>query len=319
MKLVLYISVILFVFSQNIHAQKAKKITPAEYIKTYKDIAIEEMHRSGIPASITLSQGMLESENGNSTLATEGKNHFGIKCHDWTGKKMYKDDDAKNECFRKYNSVDESFKDHTEFLRTKGRYSFLFEYPSTDYKNWAHGLKKAGYATNPSYPQLLIKLIEEHKLYAYDQAVFIDKPTAANKPRKYTRKAPAIEDGFTINLPSHEIFKRNRIDYIVVKDGDSFSKLADELELMRWELPKYNDLPNDSDLKAGEVLYIQPKRNRAARGHDTHMVQKGENMRFVSQLYGVKLSRLYKMNCMEEGSQPKAGDTLNLRKGKKCK
>lgn len=305
--------------SLNVFSQKVKRITPAEYIKTYKDMAIEEMHRSGIPASITLAQGMLESEYGNSSLATEGKNHFGIKCHEWTGKKMYKDDDAKNECFRKYNSADESFKDHTEFLRTKSRYSFLFEYPSTDYKNWAHGLKKAGYATNPSYPQLLIRLIEENELYTFDQAVFVDKPTAVSRPRKYTRKVTPADDGFTFSLPSHEIFKRNRIDYIVVKDGDSFGKLADELELMRWELPKYNDLPNDTELKAGEVLYIQPKRNRAARGQESHTILKGESMRFVSQLYGVKMSRLYKMNCMEEGTQPKVGETLNLRKGKKCR
>lgn len=318
MKIVLYL-LIFCLITPGVFSQKTKRISPAEYIKTYKDIAIEEMHRSGIPASITLAQGMLESEYGNSMLATEGKNHFGIKCHDWTGKKMYKDDDAKDECFRKYNSVHESFKDHTAFLQTKGRYSFLFEYASTDYKNWAHGLKKAGYATNPSYPQLLIKLIEENELYAYDQAVFVGKPSVVSKPRKYTRKPPVQDDNFTINLPSHEIFRRNRIEYIVVKDGDTFGKLADELEMMRWELPRYNDLSPDSILRAGEILYTQPKRNRAAHGYDTHSVQKGETLRFISQLYGVKLSRLYKMNCMEEGSQPKAGDILNLRKGKKCK
>jgi hypothetical protein len=318
MRIVSYILLLSFL-SLNVFSQKGKRISPAEYIKTYKDIAVQEMHLSGIPASITLAQGMLESEYGNSMLATEGKNHFGIKCHDWTGKKVYHDDDARNECFRKYNSAEESFKDHTEFLRTKSRYSFLFEYPSTDYKKWAHGLKKAGYATNPTYPQLLIKLVEEHKLYTYDQAVFVDKPTATSKPRKYTRKAPAMEDGFTINLPSHEIFKRNRIDYIVAKDGDTFSKLASELEMMRWELPKYNDLPTDSGLKAGDILYIQPKKNRAARGNDTHTVLQGEDMRFISQLYGVKMSRLYKMNYKEEGSQLQVGETLNLRKGKKCK
>lgn len=306
-----FVFVCLNVFSQ-------KKIAPTEYIKTYKDIAIEEMHRSGIPASITLAQGMLESENGNSMLATEGKNHFGIKCHDWTGKKVYKDDDAKNECFRKYASVEESFKDHTEFLRAKGRYSFLFEYSSTDYKKWAEGLKKAGYATNPRYPQLLIKIIEDFKLYAYDQEVVKDKSTTA-RPKKTTRKAPVQDDEFTISLVSHDIFVRNRIKYIVVKDGDTFGKLVDELEMMRWELPKYNDLSTDSILKAGDILYLQPKRNRAARGHDTHVVKAGEDLRFISQLYGVKLSRLYKMNCLEPGDQPVKGDTIQLRKAKRCR
>jgi hypothetical protein len=316
MKRTHYISILFVCISLNIFAQKSKRITPAEYIKTYKDIAVEEMHRSGIPASITLAQGMLESENGNSSLATEGKNHFGIKCHDWTGKKMYKDDDQKDDCFRKYNSVEESFKDHTEFLRTKGRYSFLFEYSSTDYKKWAHGLKKAGYATNPSYPQLLIKLIEDFELYKYDQEVVKDKSTTS-KPKKHVRKAPA-EDNFTIKMPSHDIFVRNRIQYVVVKDGDTFGKLADELEMMRWELPKYNDLTVDSILHAGDILYIQPKRNRAARGHDVHVVKPGETMRFISQLYGVKLTRLYKMNCIIESDEPAVGDTIQLRKKKRC-
>lgn len=304
--------------SLNSFSQRSKKIAPTEYISTYKDIAIEEMHRSGIPASITLSQGMLESENGNSSLATEGNNHFGIKCHDWTGKKVYHDDDAKNECFRKYGSAQESFIDHTEFLRGKSRYSFLFDYSSTDYKKWAHGLKKAGYATNPSYPQLLIKLIEDYKLYVYDKEVPIDK-SFKSKPRKYTKKPIAGDDNFSIALASHEIFERNRVQYIVAKNGDTFSKLAEELELMRWELPKYNDLTSDSVLRAGDILYIQPKRNRAARGHDIHVVKVGESLRSISQLYGVKLSRLYKMNCLDSTSEPQEGETIQLRKSKKCK
>lgn len=318
MKPVQYITLILLFTSTSIFSQRAKRIAPADYIKTYKDIAIEEMHRSGIPASITLSQGMLESDNGNSSLATEGKNHFGIKCHNWNGKKIYQDDDAKNECFRKYNSVEESYKDHTDFLLKQSRYAFLFGYSSTDYKNWARGLKKAGYATNPDYPQLLIRLIEDYKLNAYDQEVAKDK-SSSSKPKKHARKAPVENDNFTFTFPTHEIFTRNRIKYIVVKDGDSFGRLTDELELMRWELPKYNDLSTDSPLKAGDILYIQPKRNRAAREHSTHVVKAGEDMQFISQLYGMKLSRLYKMNCMIEGDQPAEGDTLQLRKSRKCK
>jgi LysM repeat protein len=313
-----YITVLLFLINFNTYGQKNKRISGAEYIKTYKDIAIKEMHRSGIPASITLAQGMLESENGNSTLATEGNNHFGIKCHEWNGKGIYRDDDAKNECFRKYRNAEESYNDHTDFLKNRDRYAFLFSYPSTDYKNWAQGLKKAGYATNPSYPQLLIKLIEENKLYTYDQKVIIDKPSFFH-PRKHAKKVPEQDDNFVIKLPTHEIFYRNRIEYVVVKDGDTFNKLADELEMMRWELPKYNDLTTDSTLHAGDVLYLQPKRNKAPRGYDTHIVKSGETMRDISQLYGVKMARLYKYNCLPESSKPSTGDTLQLRKGKKCK
>ncbi|NJK98956.1 MAG: LysM peptidoglycan-binding domain-containing protein [Bacteroidales bacterium] len=316
MKILLYILLFSFL-SLNSFSQKTNRITPAEYIKTYKDIAIEEMHRSGIPASITLAQGMLESENGNSSLAKEGKNHFGIKCHDWTGGKIYRDDDEKNECFRKYKSEYESFKDHTDFLKGRSRYSFLFEYSSTDYKNWAQGLKKAGYATNPSYSQLLIKLIEGNKLYAYDQELLLINllfSTRKNIPANLLYRMIIL----LFALASHEIFYRNRIQYIVVKDGDTFGKLADELELMRWELPKYNDLPANPELKAGDILYIQPKRNRASRGHDMHVVKEGETMRDISQLYGVKLSRLYKFNCMDESSKLKVGDEINLRKSRKC-
>ncbi len=313
MRIQVAVWVFILTCSQWGYAQKSKRNTPTDYIKTYKDIAIAEMHRSGIPASITLAQGMLESENGNSRLTIEGNNHFGIKCHDWKGKTIYHDDDAKKECFRKYTNSLESFKDHSDFLRTKSRYSFLFDYPSTDYKKWAHGLKKAGYATNPSYPQLLIKLIEENKLYSYDQEVFIDKPSLS-KPKKRSR--PAEESDFTFKLASHELFERNRIQYIVVKDGDTFGKLASEMELMRFELPKYNDLSPDSSIKAGDILYIQPKRNRAARGNDTHIVKTGETMRYISQLFGVKLSRLYTLNGMEPSAQPSVGDTINLRKKK---
>jgi hypothetical protein len=291
-------------------AQKSKRNSVSDYIKTYRDIAISEMHRSGIPASITLAQGILESDNGNSSLVTEGNNHFGIKCHDWEGKTMYHDDETKGECFRKYTSAQESFHDHTDFLRTKSRYSFLFDYPSTDYKNWAHGLKKAGYATNPNYPQLLIKLIEDNKLYSYDQEVFVDKPSLS-KPRRKGKKAE--EDNFTFKLVSHEIFERNRIQYIVTKQGDSFGKLADEMELMRWELPKYNDINPDSALHIGEILYIQPKKFRAAKGQEMHIVKEGESMWSISQLFGVKLNRLYKRNRMEPGTQPLVGDTIYLR------
>ena len=147
----------------------ATSVTPQDdYIRKYSATAVREMYRSGVPASITLAQGLLESRYGQSELAVKGNNHFGIKCHDWTGKKMYYDDDAKGECFRVYASADESFRDHSDFLRYRDRYKFLFDYEVTDYKAWAHGLKKAGYATDPAYPSKLIKIIEDYQLYDYD-------------------------------------------------------------------------------------------------------------------------------------------------------
>ncbi|MGD2034569.1 MAG: glucosaminidase domain-containing protein, partial [Bacteroidales bacterium] len=156
-------------------AQNGRKMTRSEYIETYKELAMREMETHGIPASITLAQGILESGDGNSTLARRANNHFGIKCHDWKGKSIKHDDDARNECFRKYKSAEESYEDHSEFLSTRGRYSFLFEYEQDDYKAWAKGLKKAGYATSPTYSKALIKVIEENQLFTYDQLVIAGK------------------------------------------------------------------------------------------------------------------------------------------------
>jgi LysM repeat protein len=296
------------------YGQKGRKITADEYINTYKNIAVSEMKRSGIPASITLAQGMLESENGNSSLATKGNNHFGIKCHDWTGDVMHKDDDAPNECFRKYKSAEDSYRDHTDFLLSKQRYTFLFEYKSTDYKSWAKGLKKAGYATNPSYPSMLIKLIDENQLHLYDLDVAIADRERASRSVK--RKTPGEPD-FTINLNKHPVYKRNDVEYIVVKSGDTFDKLARELEMFNWELYKYNELTKDSTLHDGQLLYLQPKRRKAERGKEIHTVQPGESIYTISQLYAVKSRHIRRLNRLNPDDTVKVGDVLNLRSKKK--
>jgi len=308
-----------------------RRISREEYINTYKDLAVKEMKRSGIPASITLAQGMLESDNGNSRLATRARNHFGIKCHsDWEGKKFHKDDDAKNECFRKYKTVYESFYDHTEFLSTKQRYAFLFDLKPTDYKAWAKGLKKAGYATNPKYPELLIRIIEDNELYKYDgqQEQEQEKKIIAEKEdKKQTRvekkkhKTKSIKlgdvDNFSIELAGRKVMQNNRINYIMVKEGDSFFKIANDLDMMLWQLVKYNDLSKNSKLTKGQLLYIQPKRGKAEFGKDHHIVKEGENMYGISQKYGIKMRSLYRKNMMEYGSEPKPGQKLWLRKTKK--
>ncbi len=300
---------ILFLFlftiiSPCITAQNNKKLTRAEYIEIYKNLAIKEMKRTGIPASITLAQGILESGDGNSRLATKANNHFGIKCHDWTGKKIRHDDDKKRECFRKYESVYESYRDHSDFLTSKSRYASLFDLDPTDYKKWAKGLKKAGYATSPTYAKALITIIEENQLYLYDQDVKIKKDDI-----HYAR-----EEKTGINNNKRLICEKNRIKYIVAKQSDSYKDLTEELNLLPWELAKYNELPENFNIQEGQTLYIQPKRSKASLGNNIHIVKEGETMYSISQLYGIKLTKLYWRNRMAEGTEPEIGQEIHLRK-----
>ncbi|TXB65180.1 LysM peptidoglycan-binding domain-containing protein [Vicingus serpentipes] len=281
-----------------------RRQTREEYIQKFKDIAVKEMHHSGVPASITLAQGILESGDGNSPLAVYGKNHFGIKCHSgWTGKTMYLDDDEKNECFRKYNDVYDSYKDHSEFLKTRNRYAFLFELKITDYKGWAKGLKKAGYATNPKYPDLLIGLIEKHKLYEYDNYAKVP-PRKANKTK--------TSDVLIAKSTSRIVKLHNNIKYVLVSEGDNIQDIAKDFNMNTWQILKYNDLNKSDKVTSGEIIYLQPKKNKAKS--DTHIVKEGETMRSISQLYGLKLKQLYKKNNIVLGSQPSVGTKLSLRK-----
>lgn len=307
----LFLAIVLLTIVTNLFGQS--KISRQEYISRYADIAIRQMKQYGVPASIILAQGMLESDNGNSTLAEEANNHFGIKCHkDWNGPTVYHDDDRKNECFRKYKSPDGSYMDHSLFLRGGSRYAFLFDLESTDYKGWAHGLKKAGYATNPKYAEMLIKIIEENELYKYDNGVVV----SVESPRKGTGQLVDV-DGFTIDIyKTRPVYTRNRIKYIIVKEGDTFESLTKELSLMPWQLYKYNDLSKDSTLRVGQEIYIQPKRWRAERNHSVHTVEAGETMYTISQMYGVKLKSLYRKNRMKVSEEPEVGQTINLRKRK---
>ena len=290
--------------SMQASGQTGERMSRAEYIKTYKELAIAEMKRSGIPASITMAQACIESGDGNSRLAKKANNHFGIKCHDdWNGKEIHHDDDKKNECFRKYTSVHESFRDHSNYLLSKSRYEFLFELDPFDYKAWARGLKKAGYATDPSYAGALIGVIEEYKLYALDREV-------AGKTPKYRRPLPETGDVYE----GRTIFERNRIQYIVAKNGDSFESLTAEFGKLPWELIRYNDLPANSHVDSSQVIYIQPKRNAAAPGYRTHTVKERETMYTISQLYGIKLEKLYEKNGLTWQSELKPGTVLQLRK-----
>jgi LysM repeat protein len=303
-------------------------VEPAEdYILRYKDIAVGEMKRTGIPASITLAQGMIESDYGRSRLANEANNHFGIKCHDdWTGPTIRHHDDRRNECFRKYRKPEDSFYDHSDFLKTGSRYGFLFDINPADYKSWAKGLKKAGYATNPDYANMLIRKIEEFNLWNYDRGAGNSSLSEKKKVQVQVPVPVPVQDsgntGKQVNYPVGNgsimarvprIMENNRIQYIIVKDGDTREKLEEEFQLLKWELSRYNELSKDFSAVPGQILYLQPKREKAEAGRDFYTTSEGDTMYFISQKFGIRLKSLYLMNRMEEGSEPGTGIKIWLR------
>ena len=278
-----------------------KKFSPEEYILKYKEPAIHEMYEHGIPASITLAQGMLESGNGNSALAVYANNHFGIKCHsDWKGATYFADDDKENECFRKYEDAAGSYNDHSDFLVTKSRYASLFELARNDYKGWAKGLKEAGYATNPKYASLLIELIEKYELYRFDK---VETISSRNSFSNKNNSIPKIE--------IRQAMRFNRSKFVVSKKGDSFFKIALEFELDLDEILRYNDLEKNENLNPGTKIFIERKRRKALEPY--HVVTKGETMWSIAQLHGMRIHHLYKKNRMKPGQKIKEGDMLYLR------
>jgi LysM repeat protein len=327
MHLKINISILFLLTSIVLRCQPSEPYMTAEqYIEKYKDDAIKEMLLFNIPASITLAQGMLESANGNSDLAVYANNHFGIKCHaGWDGPTFIKDDDAKDECFRKYPSALDSYTDHSNFLKTRSRYAPLFELKRTDYKGWAKGLHKVGYATDPKYTRRLLTLIEDYELFKYDKT---DERTPAQlkqntemtgqvKPivKKTETQKPAKTQATAQRHVLRPVEQFRFINYVIIKPGDSFSKIAQETDKDVWQLCKFNDLQSTDKLIAGERLYLQPKRRNAKEPY--HVVKKGETMRSISQLYAIKLKSLYKKNRMRPGEEPKVGETLYLQHSKK--
>ena len=296
-----------------------------DYINTYKDLAVSEMKRTGIPASITLAQGMIESDFGRSRLAQEGNNHFGIKCHsDWTGATIRHNDDRRNECFRKYDKPEESFYDHSDFLKSESRYSFLFDFDPIDYKVWARGLKRAGYATNPDYANMLIRKIEENNLWQFDRGYISTslppQSTASVKVSDTVQTIESKEKPLTSGIGNNSVQARvprvqenNRIQYLIVRDGDTKEKLEKEYQLLKWELAKYNEVESDFDLIPGQILYLQPKREKAEPGKDYYNCTEGDTMYLISQRFGIKVKSLYEMNRMDSGSEPETGKKLWLR------
>ena len=262
------------------------------YINQYKDVAIEQMRKYRIPASITLAQGLLESGAGKSELARKSNNHFGIKCHSWDGKRTYHDDDAKGECFRVYKNVRDSYEDHSIFLATGSRYAFLFKFPETDYVNWARGLKRAGYATSPTYADKLIEIIERYDLDRFDRA-------QGSKSRY---------------LGPHTPYIANDIVYVVARQGDTLLSIAEEFGLSKRKLISYNDRYRGYVPVKGDIIYLGRKHRKARKPHLQHKVGDGESMHMISQMYGVRLSRLYQMNdATPDTYAPMVGDVVKLR------
>lgn len=274
------------------------------YIDQYKDLAIEQMLKYNIPASITLSQGLLESGAGRSWLTKSSNNHFGIKCHGWTGRRVFHDDDERGECFRAYDNPRQSFEDHSRFLATQSRYARLFNYARTDYKSWARGLKQCGYATNPQYASKLIQIIELYNLNLYDKAKKFDQFMVKH----------STEDGVAPDGNFHVIKAYNKNYYVIARKGDSFQSLSKELCIGKRKLAKYNERSYKEELAAGDVIYLKKKRKKATKEYENrpHIVQNGESMYLISQKYGIRLSSLYKKNHLSPDYQIKVGDKLRV-------
>jgi len=287
-----------------------------EYIQKYQLLAIEEMNRTGIPASIKMAQACLESADGNSQLSKKSNNHFGIKCKsNWKGKKVYADDDIKNECFRVYKTVKDSYIDHSEFLMNNPRYAFLFQLDPTDFQGWAKGLKKAGYATARHYDKRLIEIIEKHRLYRLDYKMNYDE-LMVYEQKKIGNSG--ISNSLTIDpFRTHEVVKRNRVKSVIARKGDTYEVLAQQFGLKDWEIYRFNDQPPGYVPQPNEVVYIQRKKRRASKVKTTHTIQEGETMHYLSQLYGIRLKPLYFRNRMKIGQQPHPGQIIFLRKMKK--
>lgn len=272
------------------------------YINEYKDLAIEQMNRYRIPASITLAQGLLESRAGQSQLARKANNHFGIKCSgDWSGSYYVQDDDYRNERFRVYQNVRESFEDHSVFLQKK-RYALLFQLDVKDYKGWAHGLKAAGYATNPQYGNMLINIIETYNLYQYD-----------SKPKNKESVFVARQD---INSSlEHRVFYNNKNYYIIARNGDTFESISKEMGVSRRKLIRYNELDKHYTIKSGDIIYMEKKQTRADKKYkkNPHVVVAGESYYSIAQKYGMRLKSVYKLNNITPEHSIQVGEILRIR------
>lgn len=301
MKLTIRIFCLLFFITTFAEAATQRKVSSYEkYIKTYSDLAVQHQKKYKIPASITLAQGLLESGAGQSDLARRSNNHFGIKCHsDWRGGRVYHDDDLRGECFRKYKRVEDSYEDHSKFL-LRSRYERLFDLKITDYKGWARGLQKCGYATDRAYANKLIKVIEDYELYRYDTG----KGHKISQKEREKQKYPKLR---------YTIYRTFGLLYVYAKENDSFDRIAQSLDFKVKDLKKFNEVPEDFPLQKGDIVYLEKKKKKADKPYYDHVVQIGESMHSISQKYGIQIKSLYKINKKDKDYIPEEGDVLKLR------
>lgn len=281
---------------------KAQAELYTSYINQYTSMAIDQMVRYRVPASITLAQALLESRAGTSRLARQGRNHFGIKCgSNWTGPYFVMDDDYRNEHFRVYRSVKESYEDHSLFLRQNRRYAALFRLHITDYKGWAHGLKAAGYATNPAYARSLIQIIEDYRLYELDH---YSSSSRHHKPITTSEEATL-----------HPVMMNNHNFYTIARAGDTYKNIGKEMGVSERKLRKYNEVDRHYTLHEGDYVYFEKKQKKADsrwRGF-YHRVQDGESLYDVAQRYGMRLKTLYKINNLSVDYVPKVDELIKIR------
>ncbi len=317
----IFLGLILSALSFDLTAQSRQ--TREEYIDRYKHIAISHMERYGIPASITMAQGILESDCGNSWLSTNSNNHFGIKCkRNWTGRKIYYDDDAKGECFRAYASVEESYRDHAEFLDTQPRYDSLFAYASTDYKSWARGLKAAGYATAPDYAQRLVRIIEESSLYLLDrpdgERLYAARNGRKEDPAAWFSEQASVEnkavagitidpDNYRVTINAHNgynVYATNGVHYVLAKPGDTFERIGANFRISARNLRKFNDLTDSAaEPISGEVVYIERKKKHWEGNARHHICRQGETVWSIGQSYAIRSRSIEKLNRLKSGEK----------------
>lgn len=308
-------------------ATAAVRQTREEYVEKYKAIAIAHMERYGIPASITMAQGILESDSGNSRLSISSNNHFGIKCKkSWTGDRVYHDDDAKGECFRAYPSVEASYQDHADFLDQSPRYDSLFAYPSDDYRSWARGLKAAGYATAPDYAVRLVKLIESMKLYLLDKEngnkIYSASKSATANTEAWWESNLATSDeqinpnAFRVTVNSHMgygVYRTNQTFYVVAKEGDTFESIGTVFDISPKTLRKFNDVAKDGVLSKGDIVYIERKKTQWLGNVMQHRVVRDENLYSLSQSYGIRQKSLAKLNRLRPNEDVRKGEIIRLK------
>lgn len=303
-RLLILILAFLFISTTYTYAQQIKRNKAYEdYTKKYSSTAVNHMKKYKIPASIKLGQGILESGAGMSDLARQSNNHFGIKCHsDWKGPSVIARDDRPDDCFRKYGKPEDSYEDHSKFIADKSRYRFLFDLDITDYKGWARGLQKAGYATDKAYANKLIKVIEDYELYRYDK-----------KSNWKDIEKESKNNGNNIIAYRHTPYKTHNLVYVIAENNDTYEAIATEFRFKAKDLYKYNEVPEGFPIQKGDLVYFQKKKKKADKPYYEHVVRIGESMHSISQQYGVRVKNLYKMNKKDFEYVPTEGDVLKLR------